>query len=197
MEEAYVFDMGGVIKESFDLEKFYLNIEAQVEFKDFKKYYEENILVAENGNITSSEFLHRILKYSLSTKTMEEAKKIYGKCTGNLYDDTMNIIHTIKEKGKKVYLLSNLKQIDFDYLKQKLDINIFEEVFLSYRLRCMKNDTKIFQILINELKINPNNIYFFDDKEENVNNAKKIGINAHQVDGKNIKEKWNELQNLK
>ena len=161
MEEAYVFDMGGVIKESFNPEKFYLNIGAQVEFKDFKKYYDENILVAENGNMTSDEFLQRILKYSLSTKTMEEAEKIYEKCTGNLYDDTMNIIYTIKEKGKKVYLLSNLKEIDFNCLKQKLDINIFDEVFLSYRLGCTKNDTKIFQILINKLSINPNNIYFF------------------------------------
>lgn len=197
MEEAYVFDMGGVIKEPFDLEKFYLNLETQVEFKDFKKCYEENIPVAESGNITSSEFLHRILKYSLSTKNIEEANKIYGECTGNLYDDTMNIIYTIKEKGKKVYLLSNLKQIDFDYLKQKLDINIFEKVFLSYRLRCMKNSSKIFQIVINELKINPENIYFFDDKEENINNAKKIGINAYKVNGKNIKEKWNKLQHMK
>lgn len=197
MEEAYVFDMGGVIKESFDLEKFYLNIETQVEFKNFKKYYEENILLAETGDITSDEFLDRILKYSFSQKNLEEAKKIYGKCTGNLYDDTMNIIYSIKEKGKKVYLLSNLKQIDFEYLKQKLDINIFEKVFLSYKLRCMKNGTKIFQILIDELNINPNNIYFFDDKEENINNAKKVGINAYQVDGKNIKEKWNELRNLK
>ena len=108
----------------------------------------------------------------------------------------MNIIYTIKEKGKKVYLLSNLKEIDFNCLKQKLDINIFDEVFLSYRLGCTKNDTKIFQILINKLSINPNNIYFFDDKEENIKNAQKTGINAYQVDGKNIKEIWNKLQKL-
>lgn len=195
MEKAYVFDMGGVIKESFDLKKFYLNIRAQLKFEDFKKYYDENILMAEIGNITSNQFLQRILEYSLSTKTIEETKKIYEKCTGNIYQDTMNIIYKIKEKGEKVYLLSNLKQIDFNYLKQKLDINIFDEVFLSYKLRCMKNDIRIFQILINKLKINPNNIYFFDDKEENINNAKKVGINAYQVDGKNIKEKWSELQN--
>lgn len=197
MEDAYVFDMGGVIKESFDLEKFYLKIEAKVEFEKFKKYYDKNILIAERGNITSDEFLNRILKYSLSPKTIEESKTLYGECTGNLYDDTMNIIHIIKEKRKKVYLLSNLKQIDFDYLKQKLDINIFDEIFLSYILGCMKNDTKIFQILIDKLKLNPNNIYFFDDKKENINNAKKMGINAYQVDGKNIKEKWNELQKSK
>ena len=194
MEEAYVFDMGGVIKESFDLEKFFLNIKAKIEFKQFKRYYEKNILLAECGKISSDEFLERILNYSLSEKTIEDAKMIYGECTGKLYDNVMNIIYEIKKQGKKVYLLSNLKQIDFDNLKQKLDINIFEKVFLSYKLGCMKNGTKIFQIVIDELKINPKNIYFFDDKEENINNAKKLGLNAHLANGMNMQEIWYKLK---
>lgn len=125
MQDVYVFDMGGVIKESFDLEKFYSNIEARIEFEDFKRYWNKNILVAEIGDMTSDEFLYRILQYSLSTKTIEETKEIYGECTGKLYNDAMNILYLIKAKGKKIYLLSNLKQIDFDYLKTKLDIDIF------------------------------------------------------------------------
>ena len=32
MQEAYVFDMGGVIKESFDLEKFYSRIDSKKDF---------------------------------------------------------------------------------------------------------------------------------------------------------------------
>ncbi len=194
MQDVYVFDMGGVIKESFNLEKFYLNIEATIKFEDFKKYWDENILVAEIGNISSDEFLYRILQYSSSAKTIEEAKKIYGKCTGNLYGDTIDILYLIKSKGKKIYLLSNLKQIDFDYLKTKLDINIFNDVFLSYKLGCIKNDTKIFQILIDKLGTNPNNIYFFDDKKENINSAKKLGIRAFQITGNTIKQKWTKLQ---
>ena len=194
MQNIYVFDMGGVIKESFNLEKFYLNIGTRIEFKDFKKYWDENILVAEIGGITSDEFLYRILQYSMSTKTIEETKEIYGECTGTLYDDAMNILYLIKAKGKKIYLLSNLKQIDFDYLKKKLDINIFDDVFLSYKLGCMKDDKKIFQILIDKLGTSPDNIYFFDDKKENINNARKMGINAYQVDGSTIKQKWTKLQ---
>ena len=194
MEDVYVFDMGGVLKESFDLEKFYLSIRARNEFEDFKKYWNENILVAEIGGMTSDEFLYKILQYSLSTRTIEEAKEIYGECTGKLYDDAMNILYLIKEKGKQIYLLSNLKQIDFDYLKKKLDIDIFEDVFLSYKLGCMKDGTRIFQILIDRLGTNPDNIYFFDDRKENISNAKKMGINAYQVDGKNIKQEWTKLR---
>ena len=194
MQNIYVFDMGGVIKESFNLEKFYLKIGTKIEFKDFKKYWDENILVAEIGNITSDEFIYRILQYSLSTKTIEEAKEIYGECTGTIYEDTMKIIYLIKSKGKKVYLLSNLKQIDFDYLKKKLDINIFDDVFLSYKLGCTKDDKRIFQILIDKLGTSPDNIYFFDDKEENINNAREMGINAYQVNGSVIKQKWTRLQ---
>lgn len=194
MQDVFVFDMGGVIKESFDIKKFYFNIKARIDFNDFKRYWDENILIAEVGDISSEEFLYRILQYSLSTKNIEEAKEIYGECTGKLYDNTMNILYFIKEKGKKIYLLSNLKEIDFYYLKKKLDIDIFEDVFLSYRLGFMKNDTRIFQILIDRLLINPDNIYFFDDKRENINNARKMGLNAYLVNGKNIKHTWTKMQ---
>lgn len=194
MQDVYVFDMGGVIKESFDLEKFYLSIGARNEFEDFKRYWNENILVAEIGGMTSDEFLYRILQYSLSTKTIEETKEIYGECTGKLYDDAMNILYLIKAKGKQIYLLSDLKQIDFEYLKEKLDINIFADVFLSYKLGCMKDNIRIFQMLIDKLRTSPDNIYFFDDKKENISNARKMGINAYQVNGKNIKQKWTKLQ---
>lgn len=194
MQDVFVFDMGGVIKESFDIKKFHFNIKARIDFNDFKRYWDENILIAEVGDISSEEFLYRILQYSLSTKNIEEAKEIYGECTGKLYDNTMNILYFIKEKGKKIYLLSNLKEIDFYYLKKKIDIDIFEDVFLSYRLGFMKNDTRIFQILIDRLLINPDNIYFFDDKRENINNARKMGLNAYLVNGKNIKHTWTKMQ---
>ena len=153
MQDAYVFDMGGVIKESFDLEKFYSKIDSKKAFNDFKKYWDENILIAEIGNISSEEFLHRILEYSLSSKDIAESKKIYGECTGNLYNDAKNVLYSIKEKNKKLYLLSNLKEIDFEYFEKKIDINIFEDVFLSYKLGCMKNDIKIFEIVIDKLNI--------------------------------------------
>ncbi len=194
MQDVYVFDMGGVIKESFDLEKFYLSIRARNEFEEFKRYWNENILVVEIGGMTSDEFLHKILQKSSSTKTIEETKKIYEKCTGKLYDDAMHILNLIKAKGKQIYLLSNLKQIDFECLKKKLDINIFEDVFLSYKLGCMKDDTRIFQMLIDKLGTSAENIYFFDDKKENISNARKMGINAYRVDGKNIKQEWTKLQ---
>ena len=194
MEKAYVFDMGGVIKESFDLKELYHNLKTNIDFLDFKKVYEKNIMEAEVGKITSNEFLSNLLTESLSSKTIEEATKIYGKCTGNLYKDTMDRIYKLKEQNQKIYLLSNLKEIDFNFLKQKLDINIFTDVFLSYKLGCIKNSTKIFKIVIDKLQIAPNNIYFFDDKKENIANAKKVGINAYQVDGTTIKKVWNNIE---
>lgn len=39
MQNVYVFDMGGVIKEPSNLEKFYLNIEPTIKFENFKKYW--------------------------------------------------------------------------------------------------------------------------------------------------------------
>ena len=92
-----------------------------------------------------------------------------------------------------MYLLSDLKEIDYESLKEKIDINIFDKLFLSYKLGYTKRDKEIFEILINDLNINSDKIYFFDDKESNINLAKDMGINAYLVTGKNIKDKFQVL----
>lgn len=193
MEDIYVFDMGKVIKHSFDKPMFYSMIEAKIGFDDFDEYFEAFNLITEIGEISSDQFLQKILNYSLSTKSLDEAKLIYNDCSGSLYKDTMDILHTLKDDGKKIYLLSNMKEIDFQCFKKKLDINMFDDLFLSFELKYRKSNLKIFQIMINKLKVNPQNIYFFDDLPINIKNAKSLGINSYLVTGDTILETWNKI----
>lgn len=88
---------------------------------------------------------------------------------------------------KKICLLSNLKEIDYEYLKSVVDMEIFDEKFLSYEMGMIKPDKKIYNEVIK--KIGTSNFYFFDDTEENVKEALNLGINAYQVTGESIKQK--------
>ncbi len=196
MNNVYVFDMGNVLKRSFELSKFYKEIETKISFDIFKDYWYANLESVEKGTLNSKQFLNMIRKYSLSPKSLDEIIRIYKDCTNTIYEDTLNIIYNLKNHDKKVYLLSDLKDIDYECLKQKIDINIFDKLFLSFELGYTKRDKEVFKILINELNVNPNKIYFFDDKESNVNMAREMGISAYLVTGDNIKEKCHNLFSL-
>ena len=78
--------------------------------------------------------------------------------------------------------------INYDELCNNIDISIFDNLFLSYEMQLLKPDSKIFLETIKKINDNPSNMYFFDDKEKNVNVAKECGINAYQCTGENIKE---------
>ncbi len=104
------------------------------------------------------------------------------------YEDTLNIINKLRNNGNKVYLLSNLRKVDFEYLKKDIDISTFEKTFLSYEMNLIKPQKEIYETVIEDLNINPSNIYFFDDNSTNIDSAIQCGIKGFCVTGDNIKE---------
>ena len=105
----------------------------------------------------------------------------YGIECVHVLDYTVPMIQDLKERGYKVYYLSNWsawthelleKAGKFDFLKY-MDGGIF-----SYDVGYMKPDEEIYRILLNRYKINPKEAIFFDDKKENIDAANKLGIHG-------------------
>ena len=119
---------------------------------------------------------------------MRQFYEIYNSLDTSLYDETIEIINELKNKGYKVGLLSNLRLMDYKRYEQQIGKINFDYIFLSYKMKCIKPSSDIYLQVINTLKCDPDNIIFFDDNEKNVNIAKQHGINAYQVTGENIKE---------
>ena len=65
------------------------------------------------------------------------------------------------------------------YLKSKEELAFIEEFdggIFSYQEKCVKPDRKIYERLLERYSILPERALFFDDREENVNAAKRLGI---------------------
>ena len=92
--------------------------------------------------------------------TLEEFKNIYVN-NNKFFTDTIEIIKKLKNLGYKVYLLSNLKEIDYEKFIKHFDVSIFDEMFLSFKLDMLKPNDDIYQYVINKLNTKPENIYFF------------------------------------
>ena len=185
----FVFDLGGVLSVPMVSKKLYEQIKWKVSYEEFLDKFnnsEESIKV-HKGEISTKEFFEYLKRYMDDNITLEEFKNIYVN-NNKFFNDTIEIIKKLKNLGYKVYLLSNLKEIDYEKFIKHFDISIFDELFLSFKLGMLKPNDDIYQYVINKLNTKPENIYFFDDNKENVDGAIRNGINAYQVTGETVKK---------
>ena len=185
----FVFDLGGVLSVPMVSKKLYEQIKWKVSYEEFLDKFnnsEESIKV-HKGEISTKEFFEYLKVYMDDNITLEEFKNIYVN-NNKFFNDTIEIIKKLKNLGYKVYLLSNLKEIDYEKFIKHFDISIFNELFLSFKLGMLKPNDDIYQHVINKLNTKPEKIYFFDDNKENVEGAIKNGINAYQVTGETVKK---------
>lgn len=185
----YIFDLGGVIIKSQDLKKIYDELKPKVDYDTFIDiwYNDHEVIDAHKGLKDENESFRNVLeKIGCKISIDELFNIVYNE--RDYYEDTLNIINTLRNNGKKVYLLSNLRKIDFEYLKKDIDISIFDKTFLSYEMNLIKPQKEIYEAVIKDLNINPNNIYFFDDNSTNIDSAIQCGIKGFCVTGDNIKE---------
>lgn len=192
----FVFDLGGVLSVPMVSKKLYEQIKWKVSYDEFLDKFnnsEESIKV-HKGEISTKDFFEYLKGYMDDDITLEEFKNIYVN-NNKFFNDTIEIIKRLKKLGYKVYLLSNLKEIDYEKFIKHFDVSIFDEMFLSFKLDMLKPNDDIYQYVINKLNANPENIYFFDDNKENVDGAIRNGINAYQVTGETVKKVVEEILN--
>lgn len=193
---VYIFDLGGVIIKAKNFEKIYKKLNVKIKYDEFMKiWYNDEALKTYKGLADENEVFQDIInKLKIDLSVQELIEIIYSE--RKYYKDTLEIIEKLKKDNNKIFLLSNLREIDYYYLNKDIDISIFDDLFLSYKLKMVKPDEKIFHKVIKKINCDTKKMYFFDDNEKNINVAKKFGINAFCVNGENIKEKFSILSLL-
>ena len=185
----FVFDLGGVLSVPMVSKKLYEQIKWKVSYDEFLDKFNNSAesIKVHKGEISTKEFFEYLKRYMNDNITLEEFKNIYVN-NNEFFNDTIETIKKLKNLGYKVYLLSNLKEIDYEKFIKHFDVSIFDELFLSFKLGMLKPNDDIYQYVINKLNTKPENIYFFDDNKENVDGAIRNGINAYQVTGETVKK---------
>ena len=185
----FVFDLGGVLSVPMVSKKLYEQIKWKVSYDEFLDKFNNSAesIKVHKGEISTKDFFEYLKGYMDDDITLEEFKNIYVN-NNKFFNDTIEIIKKLKKLGYKVYLLSNLKEIDYEKFIKHFDVSIFDEMFLSFKLDMLKPNDDIYQYVINKLNTKPENIYFFDDNKENVDGAIRNGINAYQVTGETVKK---------
>ncbi len=135
----------------------------------------------ECGQINLETFLKELLLETGLKTSEKDLKEDFLNILGPEKDNCPQILDKLKSFGT-LALLSNTNKAHIDHLKTYSQIlNKFEHIFFSYELKAMKPDLEIYNKVIEKLNVKAQQIFFFDDSIENIEAAKKVGINAFQV----------------
>lgn len=186
-----VFDFGGVIAPAnlgivvdrfkalgFKTIEKYLNMVRQEGFfGDF-----------ETGLISEEEFRVLVSKETGREVSMDECRNAYMGFFSGVPERNIELFRRLRTEGYRLSLLSNTNPFimewafskDFDGHGHSLD-EYLDSFYLSYEMKVMKPDEKIFRMMLDAEHVSPSQVLFIDDGPKNVEAARKIGINAIQA----------------
>lgn len=179
MIKNIIFDIGNVLLEfkPLDYLKRTFN-DATIEKLLYKEIFQsEEWLHLDRGTLTQEEAVTII---SLRNPDLEIHIK---KCMDNWIEiltpieGTVKILNELKEKGYKLYLLSNFHSLAFEAIYSKYDFfKHFDGGIISYKENLLKPEAEIYTKLLDTYKLNAEECLFIDDTLVNVEAAAKIGI---------------------
>ena len=191
--KTIIFDFGGVITNS-PIEGFKLLEE--------KHGYDKGIITninmnnpdnnawakSERGEIDINTFLDEFEKEALSIGHKINAKEILQQLYGSLRENMINKIKLLStsKKYKLVCLTNVLKGVDIFTPKERVEavknvMSYFDIIYESYKLNMRKPEARIYQYILKELNIEPQETVFLDDLGMNLKSARQLGINTIKV----------------
>ncbi len=111
------------------------------------------------------------------------------------YEYTRTWICTMREHGYRVYILSNYGRWTYEQTQEALSfLEDVDGALFSYEVKQIKPEPEIYQSLLKRYDLKAEECIFLDDRQENIDGAKRQGINGIRFMGyDDAKEKLCEL----
>jgi len=91
--------------------------------------------------------------------------------------ENVEILRKLYEKKYHLYVLSNFQLEAFDKALEKFDFfNYFNGMIVSARVKMIKPDREIYEHILREFDLIPEETVFFDDTIKNIETANETGI---------------------
>ena len=139
------------------------------------------------GMITTEEFCDAARELTGADVTNEDIIAAANKMLVVIPNEKKERLLQLKKAGYRLFLLSNTIDIHWDYCVELLFPyqnhgveDYFEQCFLSQRMHLAKPNARIYEEVIRQANIHPDETLFIDDLKENCEAAEKLGIHTFQ-----------------
>lgn len=187
-----IFDFGGVI---LDIDpQLTVNEFIKLGFNDFERlltpeFTEDIIGKFERGILTPEVFRTKLKSFLNIDVTDQQLDEAWNSLLYDIPGERIDIIENVK-KNYQIFLLSNSNEIHYDLYVRDLQLRfgyrefdeLFHKAYFSFDLHLLKPNPEIYEFVINQHELVPENTLFIDDKLENIEAAKKLGLHTYQLE---------------
>lgn len=147
------------------------------------------------GQVTTEELLATILPQCRPGTTEAQLIEAWNWCVADIPQERLETVRRWRQKGHRTYMLSNTNDLHWRYIEARwfgregLGLeDCFDGVFLSHEMRLAKPDAQIYREVVKALEAEPEDCWFVDDAQMNVEAARREGLQAEwlNVEKENI-----------
>lgn len=181
-----IFDLGGVI----------INIDhhrtadafhqlGAPNFIDYFSHSSQNEIfdLHEKGKISDSEFRNRVMKEINLTISDELFDEAWNAILLDIPKERIDLLIDLKSKFR-IFMLSNTNSIHMQKMDQYMDSafgipsykHLFEKAYYSFEMGVRKPNKDIFEMVLRDSGLLPEETLFIDDSEPNIFTAQQMGI---------------------
>jgi epoxide hydrolase-like predicted phosphatase len=172
--EAGIFDLGKVVVHS-DGGVLLSEVRQELNLDDKKLRQVAADLgnTIGTGTISEEEYLRQLDENAPLDLFKRSFKRDF-----RLFDETIDILRSLKEKRIKLAALSNTIPQHVEVMSERRVFDYFDIRVLSCEVGLRKPDARVYELTLRKLGIAPEQTFFTDDKEENLRAATELGIIA-------------------
>lgn len=183
---SVIFDLGGVL---FDIDySFTQKAFIALGAKEFNELYSQQKQAGlfdefEKGNVSAEHFragMKKFLPAHISEKQVDDA---WNALLIGFPGEKVTLLNKLKQRHR-LFLLSNTNDIHLPAVLEMMDkahgkgimTTMFEKEYYSCRMGTRKPDIEIFEKVCKENDLDPFTTLFIDDSIQNIEGAKKFGL---------------------
>lgn len=181
MIDTIIFDIGNVLLE-FDYMKHFRHLFDEQTAQAIADVSIRNLpvwLEMDRGVLSYEEAVELVIQGAPHLE--KEIRLAIGTLYENVeaYPYAADWVKSLKEKGYKVYILSNYGEKPFAASKPRMPfLQYTDGQLISYEIREVKPSAAIYQALCQKYAIDPANAVFLDDSPLNIAGAKAFGLHT-------------------
>lgn len=186
--KVVIFDADGVVINSpgyFSVQyskEFGVPTESMTPF--FKGIFQEAVV----GKADLKEILKPVLEDWQWKGSVDELLDWWFKSEHYIDERIVKEIRRLRKNGIKCCLATKQEKYRARYIRKNMGFeNIFDELYISCDMGCKKSEKKFFEMIYNDLAkkmpLRNEEIMLWDNKEENIAMAKKLGWQSYLYNG--------------
>lgn len=183
--KGVVFDWGGVIidEPSGSLQR-YCSRRLEIPIRKGSVAIWKFLPEYQSGKLNERQFWEAVCTACDTPFDVIPAKSLWSDAVRTVFDfrpEVVAAIQTLKHRGMRVGFLSNTEPEAARFFHEMYMDAWFDASVLSCEVGIAKPQREIYHLMADKLQLVPATILFLDDRQENIDGAVEVGMNAAKV----------------